>query len=84
MWDKSGVELDADERRSVAFFAVKCPLHERGTKLNCVRRWLGIWFDRVSEGAVEGKTWVTGFGQIPLPTQPPRPSRDRLKAVTAR
>lgn len=45
VWDKYGVEVDADERRSVQFFADKCPLHEKGIKLNRVRRWLGTWFD---------------------------------------
>ena len=45
VWDKYEVELDAEERRSVEFFADKCPLHEKGIKLNRVRRWLGSWFD---------------------------------------
>ncbi len=45
VWDKYSVEVDADERRSVAFFADKCPLHEKGIRLNRVRRWLGSWFD---------------------------------------
>jgi hypothetical protein len=45
VWDKYAVQLDAAERKSVAFFEDKCPLHEKGIKLNRVRRWLGTWFD---------------------------------------
>jgi len=59
-----GLKLDAAEAKAAAFFAAKCRLHEKGIKLNCVRRWLGTRFDGVSDGAVEGRTWVTGFGQI--------------------
>lgn len=45
VWDKYGVVLDDDEQNAVEFFKAKCPLHEKGIKLNRVRRWLGIWFD---------------------------------------
>ena len=40
-----GIDVDSEERKSVAFFEEKCPLHEKGIKLNRVRRWLGTWFD---------------------------------------
>lgn len=45
VWDKYGIEIDGEERKSVEFFSAKCPLHEKGIKLNRVRRWLGTWFD---------------------------------------
>lgn len=45
VWKKYDVEIDADERKAVDFFEDKCPLHEKGVKLNRVRRWLGTWFD---------------------------------------
>ncbi len=45
VWDKYGIAIDDDEKKSAAFFADKCPLHEKGIKLNRVRRWLGTWFD---------------------------------------
>ena len=45
VWRKYGVELDGDEQKAVDFFASKCPDHEKGIKLNRVRRWLGTWFD---------------------------------------
>ena len=45
VWEKYGIAIDDDERKSAAFFADKCPLHEKGIKLNRVRRWLGTWFD---------------------------------------
>ncbi len=45
VWRKYGIEIDDDERKAVAFFREKCPLHEKGIKLNRVRRWLGTWFD---------------------------------------
>jgi hypothetical protein len=45
VWEKYGIEPDADERKSAAFFEDKCPLHEKGIKLNRVRRWLGTWFE---------------------------------------
>ncbi len=45
VWDKYGIVLDGDEQNAVEFFEAKCPLHEKGIKLNRVRRWLGTWFD---------------------------------------
>jgi hypothetical protein len=45
VWQKYGVEIDDEERKSIEFFQNKCPLHEKGIKLNRVRRWLGTWFD---------------------------------------
>ncbi|MCB1880150.1 MAG: HNH endonuclease [Gammaproteobacteria bacterium] len=45
VWEKYGIEIDGDELKSVKFFSEKCPLHEKGIKLNRVRRWLGTWFD---------------------------------------
>jgi hypothetical protein len=45
VWDKYGVRLDDREQKSVEFFQDKCPKHEKGIKLNRVRRWLGTWFD---------------------------------------
>ena len=45
VWAKYGIEVDSDEQKSVAFFEEKCPLHEKGIKLNRVRRWLGTFFD---------------------------------------
>lgn len=45
VWEKYGVSIDSDEKKSVKFFSDKCPLHEKGIKLNRVRRWLGTWFD---------------------------------------
>jgi hypothetical protein len=45
VWDKYGVAVDAEEQKSVEFFQDKCPKHEKGIKLNRVRRWLGSWFD---------------------------------------
>lgn len=45
VWAKYGVVVDDDERKSVEFFEEKCPLHEKGIKLNNVRRWLGTWFE---------------------------------------
>ena len=45
IWEKYEVDVDAEERKAAAFFADKCPLHEKGIKLNRVRRWLGTWFD---------------------------------------
>ncbi|MGI9305136.1 MAG: hypothetical protein ACR2RB_20885 [Gammaproteobacteria bacterium] len=45
VWEKYGLEVDADETKSVAFFREKCPLHEKGIKLNRVRRWLAGWFE---------------------------------------
>lgn len=45
VWNKYGIEIDSDESKSAAFFREKCPLHEKGIKLNRVRRWLGAWFD---------------------------------------
>lgn len=45
MWRKYGLEVDDDERKSIEFFEDKCPKHEKGIKLNRVRRWLGTWFE---------------------------------------
>jgi 5-methylcytosine-specific restriction endonuclease McrA len=45
VWAKYGIETDPEEKKAVAFFADKCPLHEQGIKLNRVRRWLGTWFE---------------------------------------
>ena len=45
VWRKYGIEIDGDERKAVEFFEDKCPKHEKGIKLNRVRRWLGTWFD---------------------------------------
>ncbi len=45
VWNKYGITLDADEQTSMAFFQDKCPKHEKGIKLNRVRRWLGTWFE---------------------------------------
>jgi len=45
VWRKYGVEVDDDERKSIEFFEDKCPKHEKGIKLNRVRRWLGTWFE---------------------------------------
>ena len=45
VWDKYGIDVDDDEKKSVAFFEKKCPLHEKGIRLNRVRSWLGTWFD---------------------------------------
>jgi len=45
VWTKYGVVIDDDERKSVEFFEEKCPLHEKGIKLNRIRRWLGTWFE---------------------------------------
>jgi hypothetical protein len=45
VWEKYGISIDSDEQKSVKFFSDKCPLHEKGIKLNRVRRWLGTWFD---------------------------------------
>jgi hypothetical protein len=45
VWAKYGIEADDNEKNSVAFFKAKCPKHEKGIKLNRVRRWLGTWFE---------------------------------------
>ena len=45
VWDKYDIVIDDAERKSVEFFAAKCPKHENGIKLNRVRRWLGTWFE---------------------------------------
>lgn len=45
VWDKYDMQMDNDEKASVKFFMNKCPKHEKGIKLNRVRRWLGTWFD---------------------------------------
>ena len=45
VWSKYDIEIDSDEQTSVDFFMKKCPKHEKGIKLNRVRRWLGTWFD---------------------------------------
>ncbi len=45
VWAKYGIEMDDNEKNSVKFFKSKCPKHEKGIKLNRVRRWLGTWFD---------------------------------------
>ena len=45
VWAKYGIDVDSDEKTSVAFFSDKCPKHEKGIKLNRVRRWLGTWFE---------------------------------------
>ena len=45
VWEKYNIEIDDDEKSSVKFFQAKCPKHEKGIKLNRVRRWLGTWFE---------------------------------------
>ena len=45
VWLKYNIEVDDAEQKSVAFFRAKCPKHEKGIKLNRVRRWLGTWFE---------------------------------------
>ncbi len=45
VWEKYNIQIDSDEKSSVEFFLNKCPKHEKGIKLNRVRRWLGTWFD---------------------------------------
>lgn len=45
VWEKYNIELDDEELTSVNFFKAKCPKHEKGIKLNRVRRWLGTWFE---------------------------------------
>ena len=45
IWNKYNVTIDVDEQNSVEFFLKKCPKHEKGIKLNRVRRWIGTWFD---------------------------------------
>ena len=45
VWEKYAIVVDDAEKRSVDFFQSKCPKHEKGIKLNRVRRWLGTWFE---------------------------------------
>lgn len=45
VWEKYGITIGDEKRKSAAFFAEECPLHEKGIKTNRVRRWLGTWFD---------------------------------------
>ena len=45
VWLKYEIEMDEKERASAEFFQDKCPKHEKGIKLNRVRRWLGTWFE---------------------------------------
>jgi hypothetical protein len=45
VWRKYGIAIDSDEQMSVKFFEDRCPLHEKGIKLNRVRWWLGTRFD---------------------------------------
>lgn len=44
-WEKYGVTIEDDERKSAAFVADKRALHDNGIKLNRVRRRLGTCFE---------------------------------------